>query len=80
VALTPVADSTEHPKEWPIRALRVRQGLSLNDLSAATGIDTAHLELVETASGSASPTLAELQKIAGVLGCTVDDLRPHQEG
>jgi transcriptional regulator with XRE-family HTH domain len=67
--------SNRRPNEWPIRALRVRQGISLQDLSAATGIDSAHLELIERGSGNAAPTLAELEKIAAALGCTVDDLR-----
>jgi transcriptional regulator with XRE-family HTH domain len=71
--------SNSRPNEWPIRALRVRRGMSLQDLSAATGIDSAHLELIERGSGTAAPTLAELEKIAEALGCAVDHCVPHSE-
>ena len=67
--------SAEHPNEWPIRALRISRGLSLNELSAQTGIDPAHLELIERDSASAAPTIAELQKVADALGCTIEDIR-----
>lgn len=63
------------PCEWPVRARRVALGLSLADLCLVTGMDTAHLELIERRTGTASPKLAELEKIAEVLGIPVEELR-----
>jgi transcriptional regulator with XRE-family HTH domain len=63
------------PNEWPLRRLRTKLGLSLQDLSARTGIDTAQLELIERDTGLAAPTLEQLEKLADALGCKVDNLR-----
>jgi DNA-binding Xre family transcriptional regulator len=62
------------PHHWPIRRLRVSQGLSLNELAAAVQMDSAHLELIERQSSGASPTHEELARIAAVLKCSVEDL------
>jgi hypothetical protein len=39
------------------------------------GMDPAHLDLIERQSPLAAPTLVELQAIASVLSCRVEDLR-----
>jgi transcriptional regulator with XRE-family HTH domain len=72
-----MADDPAHgsqPHEWPIRRLREQHGLSLNELATAVQMDPAHVELIERQSPSASPTRAELERIAAVLQCRVDDL------
>jgi DNA-binding Xre family transcriptional regulator len=59
----------------PIRRLRQIKGLSLNELAASIRMDPAHLDLIERQSPFATPTLGELEAIAAVLSCTVEDIR-----
>jgi transcriptional regulator with XRE-family HTH domain len=59
----------------PITAARLRLGLSLSNLARATQIDPAHLELIERRSHFASPTLAELERIAAIIELSVDEIR-----
>ncbi len=59
----------------PITAARLRQGMSLSDLARAAQLDPAHLELMERRSHFASPTLAELERIAAILEVGVDEIR-----
>jgi transcriptional regulator with XRE-family HTH domain len=59
----------------PITAARLRQGMSLGDLARAAQVDPAHLELMERRSHFASPTLAELERIAAILEVSVDEIR-----
>jgi transcriptional regulator with XRE-family HTH domain len=49
--------------------------MSLGDLARAAQLDPAHLELMERRSHFASPTLAELERIAGILDVSVDEIR-----
>jgi transcriptional regulator with XRE-family HTH domain len=78
-----MAPSTETPPQRshpvhdlpPITAARLQQGMSLNDLARAAQIDPAHLELMERGSHFASPTLAELERVAAILELTVDEIR-----
>jgi len=65
----PIADLT------PIAAARRKLSLSLQDVARTALIDPAHLELIERQSALASPTLAELQRIASVLRLDVEILR-----
>jgi transcriptional regulator with XRE-family HTH domain len=62
-------------QETPIRGLRRARGLSHNQLAAMVGMDPAHLDLIERQSPLAAPTLQELQALARVLSCRVEDLR-----
>jgi len=59
----------------PITAARLRHGMSLSDLARAAQLDPAHLELMERRSHFASPTLAELERIAAILELNVDEIR-----
>jgi transcriptional regulator with XRE-family HTH domain len=59
----------------PITAARLQQGMSLGDLARAAQLDPAHLELMERGSHYASPTLAELERIAAILDLSVDEIR-----
>lgn len=59
----------------PIAAARLRLGISLGDLAHAAQLDPAHLELMERRSHFASPTLAELERIAAILEVSVDEIR-----
>ena len=63
------------PHQWPIRHLRERRNLTLNELAAAVQMDPAHLELIERQSPSAAPSGEELKRIADVLQCSVEDLK-----
>ncbi len=49
-----------------LRTERERQGLSLSDLSARTGIDRATISKIETGK-MANPTIGTLRKLAGAL-------------
>jgi len=49
--------------------------MSLSDLARAAQLDPAHLELMERRSHFASPTLAELERIAAILELNVDEIR-----
>ena len=59
----------------PIATARLKHGLTLSDLARAAQIDPAHLELMERGSHYASPTLAELERIAAILHLGVDEIR-----
>ena len=59
----------------PITAARLKLGMTLTDLARAAAIDPAHLELMERRSHYASPTLAELERIAAILQLSVDEIR-----
>ena len=59
----------------PITAARLRLGMSPANLARAAQIDPAHLDLIERRSDLAAPTLAELERIAGILELTVDEIR-----
>jgi len=76
----PIADpplQLSEPTEGvpPITAARRNLGMSLNDLARAAHMDPAHLELMERRSHFASPTLAELERIAGILRVGVEQIR-----
>ena len=49
--------------------------MSLSALARAAQLDPAHLELMERGSHFASPTLAELERVAAILELTVDEIR-----
>jgi DNA-binding Xre family transcriptional regulator len=66
---------TRAVEETPIRHLRRACGLRHNELAAMVGMDPAHLDLIESQSPLATPTLMELEAIARVLSCHVGDLR-----
>ena len=55
-----------------LRALRRRQDITLNDLSAATGISVSTLSRLE--SGARRPTLELLLPLARTFGVTLDEL------
>jgi transcriptional regulator with XRE-family HTH domain len=59
----------------PICRLRQAKGFTLNELAASIRMDPAHLDLIERQSPFATPTLGELEAIAAVLSCAVDDIR-----
>jgi transcriptional regulator with XRE-family HTH domain len=59
----------------PITAARLKLGMSLNDVAYAAQMDPAHLELMERRSHFASPTIAELKRIAAILQVEVDEIR-----
>jgi transcriptional regulator with XRE-family HTH domain len=59
----------------PIAAARRRLGITLQELAHAAAIDPAHLELMERGSLLASPTLAELERIADTLHLDVREIR-----
>jgi len=58
-----------------IAATRRRLGITLQELAQAAAIDPAHLELMERRSLLASPTLAELERIADALHLDVEEIR-----
>jgi quercetin dioxygenase-like cupin family protein/DNA-binding transcriptional regulator YiaG len=57
-----------------IRALRVRQVLSVRTLAARAGFSPSFLSQVE--HGQASPSIASLERIAAALGVSVGDFFP----
>jgi DNA-binding Xre family transcriptional regulator len=69
------AQRADAVNETPIHRLRRVGGLSHNQLAAMIGMDPAHLDLIERQSPLATPTLQELEAIARVLACRVEDLR-----
>lgn len=52
-----------------IRALRKTVGLTLSDVAARTGLSVGHLSQVER--GLSTPTIRQLQQIAGTMGVTI---------
>ena len=67
--------SSPIPDLPPITTARLRLRMSAGDLAHAAQIDPAHLDLNERRSDLASPTLAELERIAGALAVSVDEIR-----
>ena len=67
--------SSPIPDLQPITTARLRLRMSAGDLAHAAQIDPAHLDLIERRSDLASPTLAELERIAGALAVSVDEIR-----
>jgi transcriptional regulator with XRE-family HTH domain len=63
----------------PIAAARRRLGMTFQELAHVVEIDPAHLELIERGSLLASPTLAELERIADTLHLDVREIR-HRAG
>ena len=59
----------------PIAAARRRLGITLQELARAAAVDPAHLDLMERGSFLASPTLAELERIADALHLDVRQIR-----
>ena len=59
----------------PIAAARRRLGMTLQELAHVVSLDPAHLELLERGSLLASPTLAELKRIADALDLDVREIR-----
>lgn len=55
-----------------LKAVRERQGLSLDDAAARAGLSKAHLSRIE--SGERQPAIATLLKLAGALGVRVGTL------
>lgn len=55
-----------------IRQLRSDRGLTLDELGAALGRAASQISVIE--NGKREPKLSELQKIARILGVTIDDL------
>ena len=56
-------------KLWEIRTAK---GLKLEAVAAVTGVSKSTLNNIE--NGKTSPTLANLEKVAKVLGCRISDL------
>ncbi len=52
--------------------VRTRRGLSLRELAERTQLSKSTLNRIE--NGETSPTLDELEVIAGALNCTIADL------
>jgi|HubBroStandDraft_6_1064221.scaffolds.fasta_scaffold3281755_1 transcriptional regulator with XRE-family HTH domain len=67
--------SSPIPDLPPITVARLRLRMSAGDLARAAQIDPAHLDLIERRSDLATPTLDELERIAGILELTVDEIR-----
>lgn len=59
----------------PITLLRLRQGLTLNQLASAARIDPAHLELIERRSGFAAPHRDEIMALARALRVPVEEVQ-----
>lgn len=61
-----------------IKQIRQSFGLSQDALAQKAGVSRPFLSTIET--GTAIPTVKNAMKIAGVLGCTVDELfAPDEE-
>jgi len=55
-----------------LRGVRLQRGLSMQQVSAATGVSTAMISLVER--GLASPSLTTLSSLGGIYGLSLGDL------
>lgn len=71
-----IGNSAAHPANDPvatlgpqIRALRKSVGLTLSDVAIRTGLSVGHLSQVER--GLSTPTIRQLQQIAGTMGVTI---------
>jgi transcriptional regulator with XRE-family HTH domain len=60
-----------------IKALRVKQGLSLNALAAAAGISPSHLSRIER--GLTVPSYDVLDRVADAIGSDLRELRAEEE-
>jgi DNA-binding XRE family transcriptional regulator len=56
-----------------LRQMRTQRGLSIDDLSLASGVSNACISYVERGS---CPTMATAQKLSKFFGCRIDDLWP----
>ncbi len=56
-----------------VRSLRAAAKLTQKELAERLGVSTAYVAGIETTK-LVNPTLSQLQKLAGALGCTVVDL------
>jgi len=56
----------------PLLAWRTARGLSIQALAASCGVGKAHISHIE--NGRRGGTVDTLRRLAGALGCTVDDL------
>ena len=55
-----------------IRRIRLEKGMTQGDLCRALDLDRAYMSNVE--SGKKNPTLATIERLAGALGVTSDEL------
>ena len=60
-----------------LRNLRRKQGITLDKLSAATGLSKGYLSRIET--GKQLPTISKLQEIASILGSDISELMEAAE-
>jgi transcriptional regulator with XRE-family HTH domain len=70
-----------HPKQrvaWNIRRIRVRQGLSQEQLATDSSIDTSYISRLERALEN--PTIGTLDRIAKALGVGTADLLAKPRG
>ena len=65
-------------KRLYLKQLRERAGVSRRDIAETLAIDISTVTKWET--GVAFPTVSRLVELAGLVGCTVDDLLREQEG
>ena len=59
-----------------LRRRRVAAGLTITQLASKAGCNIAYLWQLENGDYSASPVM--LDKLAGALGCTIEDLMPRE--
>lgn len=57
---------------WNIRRIRVRRGISSENLAAESGVDRAYVSRIERAV--ANPTIDVLERIAGALEVGIGEL------
>jgi transcriptional regulator with XRE-family HTH domain len=57
---------------WNVRRIRVRRGISSENLAAESGVDRAYVSRIERAV--ANPTIAILEQIAAVLEVEIGEL------
>lgn len=67
------APSERTPLGDRVRTLRTAAGLTQKQLAERLEVSTAYVAGIETKK-LVNPTLSQLQKLAGALGCTVVDL------
>lgn len=59
-------------KRLTLKQVRKSKGLTLRELSEATGVSETNLSFIER--GKTKPTATTIKKIAGVLGLTYEEL------
>lgn len=57
---------------WNLRQLRVRRGLSQDELAYSAGVERAYVGHLER--GTKNPTVETLEKLTTVLGCDISEL------